>query len=986
MSDESGRKKFRSSFYLTINSLFILLILGVGGILTWHNYRATKKIVLMAADRDYDQVAREVSGDLKQTYSSVFQTVRLLSTTPVMQASTLDARLHELGVLSTALRNRPELSGLQVGYANGDYFIIRPVSSDRVRALFQAPENAAYLIDHINTDPVSGQRLLVRIYYDETLQEILRNDPEETEYDPRRRSWYKKAINSSHIAGVEPYLFYFLKEIGTTVAYKPPKADAVIAADVTLQQISETLNKHQLTPSSEIALIAPNGLVLGYINPDNIIIQFDNNRFKIADISELKSGVLDFVNRNKLLKPGPLQFRYNKEEWLGDVRTFNVSGIEGRDQTLVMVSPSRELLADAINMVRRSLLATLVILLLSVSVASLVAAMISKAMKALAREAMLISRFDFVKPITIRSRIKEVDELALSMDLMKNTISRFLSLVKSLADEQNFDAMLEQITRETMSVSQAGGVLTFLVDEDTKTLKPGVLFEQSLGLIDVRDLPILSLDSESELVKAVHGKVILHFLLTTEQNENMGELLRLFAEDKLMLTALPLQNRQEEVIGLLCLMNRVTESKVKKKSWEDRLDFVRTFSGFAAVSLESRQLFEMQKRLMDSFMHLLAGAIDAKSPYTGGHCQRVPVLTKMIARAACEDNGLFNDYQLDDDGWEAVHLAGWLHDCGKVTTPEYVVDKATKLETIYDRIHEIRTRFEVLKRDAEIRYWERVAEGGDQPQLHAALEKEWQAIDDDFAFIAECNLGGEFMAPEKITRLEEIAARKWIRTLDDRIGISWDEENRKAREPKPTLPVEEFILADRQDHLIERNENERMPADNPWGFKLDVPEYRYNKGELYNLKIERGTLTAEERFKINDHMVQTITMLKKLPYPKHLKQVPELAGGHHETLDGKGYPRQLTSEQMSLTARMMAIADIFEALTASDRPYKKAKKLSESIKIMHFFKQDHHIDPDLFELFLRSGVYLQYAREYLDPEQIDEVDIDKYLRQENESV
>jgi hypothetical protein len=363
------------------------------------------------------------------------------------------------------------------------------------------------------------------------------------------------------------------------------------------------------------------------------------------------------------------------------------------------------------------------------------------------------------------------------------------------------------------------------------------------------------------------------------------------------------------------------------------------------------------------------------------------VLTKMLAKAACDDNEAFKDFQLDEQGWEAVHLAGWLHDCGKVTTPEYVVDKATKLETIYDRIHEIRTRFEVLKRDAAIRYWEQVADGGDRHDLQKKLDEELREIDEDFTFVAECNLGGEFVSADNlgreeiIKRLERIASRTWERTLDDRLGISWEEEKRRARVPVRELPAIENVIADRSDHLVERSESEQMPADNPWGFKLEVPEYRYNLGELYNLKVERGTLTTEERYKINDHIVQTIIMLEKLPYPKHLKEVPELAGGHHETMDGKGYPRQLLGKKMSLTARMMAIADIFEALTASDRPYKKAKKLSESIRIMSFFKKDQHIDPQLFDLFLRSGVYLEYAREYLEPEQIDEVDVESYLDQ-----
>ena len=720
----NDKKLYRPSFYFTINSLFILLILGVGGILIWQNYLSSKKIVLFAANRAYDQVVQEVSDDFKHTYQPVFQTVHLLSMTPVMSASTLNERLQELGILSTALQNRTELSGLQVGYANGDYFIIRPVSSERIRTLFQAPEKAGYVVDHVNTDPVSGQRLLVRIYYDDKLWEILRNDPEPTEYDPRLRPWYKQANSTSQVSAVEPYMFYFLKEIGTTVAYNPSGLEAVIAADVTLHQISDTLNKYLLTPNSKIALVSPEGYVLGYNDPAQMIISLDNDRFRIAHIAELGSGVLEFVHNNKLLKPGSLKFRYNQEEWLGDVRTLNVSGIKGRDSTLVMISPSSELLADAIKMVKRSLLVTLIILLLSIPVASVVAVMISKALKALAGEAVLISRFDFARPIKIRSKIREVDELAQSMDLMKSTISRFLTLVKSLTAEQNFDAMLEQISRETMSVSQAGGVLTCLVDEETNTLKPGVLFEQAEGLVDVRGLPTLSLDSESELVKAVHEKEMHYFRLSKEQDDEMGGLLSMFVVDELLITALPLQNRQEEVIGLLCLLNQATGREGGKGGPEDeRLDFVRTFSGFAAVSLESRQLLEMQKRLMDSFMHLLAGAIDAKSPYTGGHCQRVPVITKMLARAACDDEGLFKDYQLDEEGWEAVHLAGWLHDCGKVTTPEYVVDKSTKLETIYDRIHEVRTRFEVLKRDAEIRCWEQIAEGGDKAELRAALDK-----------------------------------------------------------------------------------------------------------------------------------------------------------------------------------------------------------------------------------------------------------------------
>jgi hypothetical protein len=391
-------------------------------------------------------------------------------------------------------------------------------------------------------------------------------------------------------------------------------------------------------------------------------------------------------------------------------------------------------------------------------------------------------------------------------------------------------------------------------------------------------------------------------------------------------------------------------------------------------------MLKMQKDLLDSFIRLLAGAIDSKSPYTGGHCQRVPVLTELLARKACESTeDVFADYGLTGQQWEAIKIASWLHDCGKVTTPEFVVDKATKLETIYDRIHEIRMRFEVLKRDAHISYYQQVADGGNREKLLSQLEAAWQELDEQFSFVAECNIGGEFMDQERMERLRTIAARSWMRTLDDRIGISWEELQRKQRSPVQPLPVDEPLLEDRVDHIFPRSEKDRVSQDKDYGFQLEVPEHLYNKGELYNLCVDRGTLTAEERYKINDHIVQSIIMLKQLPYPKHLAEVPDIAGGHHEKIDGTGYPRRLTGDQMSMPAKMMVIADIFEALTASDRPYKKAKPLSEAIRIMGFMAKDQHIDTDLFRLFLSSGAYLEYAREYLQPEQIDDVNLSQYL-------
>ncbi len=392
-------------------------------------------------------------------------------------------------------------------------------------------------------------------------------------------------------------------------------------------------------------------------------------------------------------------------------------------------------------------------------------------------------------------------------------------------------------------------------------------------------------------------------------------------------------------------------------------------------------LLKQQRKLFDDFTKLIAGAIDAKSPYTGGHCARVPVIAEMLAQAASDSkNTTLATFKMDttDTRWE-FEVAAWLHDCGKVTTPEYIVDKATKLETIYNRIHEIRMRFEVLLRDAEIEaYQKRVLGELNEHEIQSELEEKKQQIIDDYTFLATCNIGGEFMADNRIDRLQEIAAQTWVRHLDDRIGISQDEAALKAKTPAPLLPVVEYLLADKPEHIVPRTGTNNLEADT-FGFQMNIPEHLYNMGELYNLGIQKGTLSPEDRFKINEHIIQTIIMLNRLDFPDYLKNVPEFAGAHHETMIGTGYPRGLKKQDMSIPARIMAIADIFEALTAADRPYKKPKTLNEALKIMSFMRDDQHIDADLFDLFLREKVFLAYATNHLDPSQIDNVDITQYM-------
>ncbi|MFA7679414.1 MAG: HD domain-containing phosphohydrolase, partial [Pigmentiphaga sp.] len=455
------------------------------------------------------------------------------------------------------------------------------------------------------------------------------------------------------------------------------------------------------------------------------------------------------------------------------------------------------------------------------------------------------------------------------------------------------------------------------------------------------------------------------------------------AETAYQRTDFELRGRRGQLEGLLVLLH----SGDRDHASPEFQAFTQRLTGMLAVAIETRQLIQAQRQLFDAVIRVLADAIDAKSAYTGGHCERVPKLSIMLAdRLAAETSGPYADFKLDEDDRYAFHLAAWLHDCGKVTSPEHIVDKATKLETIYDRIHEIRMRFEVLWRDAEIDYLRALLAGHDAEAAADARNERQAQLHDDFHFVATCNLGGEFLGDETIARLQQISKTTWLRQFDDSLGLGIEARRHleRVRGPSPALPVQEPLLADRPEHRLPWHERkppvERNDPRNTLGFDMTLPAHRQNLGELHNLSIRRGTLTDEDRFAINDHIVQTLTMLKKLPWPAHLSRVPDIAANHHEKMDGSGYPRRIPAATLPVTDRIMALADVFEALTAADRPYKPAKRLSESLHIMAFMGKEGHLDGELYLYFLHSRTWQSYAQRFLRPEQIDDVDVEALAR------
>ncbi|MBF0428853.1 MAG: HD domain-containing protein, partial [Magnetococcales bacterium] len=340
-------------------------------------------------------------------------------------------------------------------------------------------------------------------------------------------------------------------------------------------------------------------------------------------------------------------------------------------------------------------------------------------------------------------------------------------------------------------------------------------------------------------------------------------------------------------------------------------------TSMAATALRNAQMFEAETQMFRAFISMMASAIDAKSPYTAGHCRRVPEIARMLTRAACESTDPpFQDFSFSEDDWETLEIATYLHDCGKVVTPEWVVDKPTKLSTNFDRIDMVELRILLMMAQEELAILK-----GQTGVAEVAQQKPFM---DDLKFLKECNLGKEFISAENEARLRTLATFTW----------------RDAKgEEQPLLTAE----------------------------------------ELTNLLIRRGTLNAQERQIIEDHVVHTINMLNSIPFPPRLRNVVEYAGGHHECMNGKGYPNRLTDTMLSLPARIVAIADIFEALTAPDRPYRLPYMLSKALDIMFRMSKEGHIDPELFGLFLRSGIYQRYADHYLKPSQIDAVDIRPYL-------
>ena len=943
---------------LLISSLVVAAMLVLSGLLAYQASNTAREAVLAASEDSAQHISLIISERVRRIVDPADAIIRQLAFDPITAATSLPARMRRLPVLARVLEQNALLSAAFIGYPDGQFLLVRPLRNPVVRQRLGAPEGASFLVQSMSRER-GGAELVGRWnFYDAGLRLLSSSVRPDYRYDPRNRPWYQEAHDQNSQILTAPYLFFTTREVGVTLSQPSEDGRAILGLDVALPDLGREIESLRLIPRTEIVVVDRDLRVLAY--PDMARVLDSEGSSPSLSLRTLEGlGIPSLLQVHRLeIKPGESRrFMVDGREWLGQVQPLQ--SLRWRDLNILMAIPTSELLSGIDKSLQRHAWVAASSILFMVLLGALAGRRVGQSLSILAAQAEALARFDFRRFPRPRSYVREMRDLGQVMDGMSETIAKFLDITHHISAESRLDLMLSSVLYELVRTTHCISGAVYLVAKD------GAGLERIARYCE---------DPEDHVYYPEH-LAMAHFInhadaLDGDMDASEGE------GPPQHPLRVQLRTRDGQPLGVLSLRY---VSDYRQDDANFRI-FVEKLSGTLAVAIDTRNLIEGQKRLFDAMIRLLADAIDAKSPYTGGHCERVPQLAEMLMQRLCDAReGPFAEVRMTEAEREEFRLGAWLHDCGKVTSPEHVIDKATKLETLYNRIHEVRMRFEVLWRDAEISYWQQRQAGLDADTLGEHLRAQQARLQEEFSFVARCNVGGEDMADADIERLGAIGRQTWQRHFDHRLGLSAAELDRLGASGVEPLPATEFLLADRPDHVVPWGER-RPPVEpgnpaNRWGFNMALPAQAAHLGELHNLSVRRGTLTDEDRFKINEHIVQTIIMLSSLPFPQHLARVPDIAGTHHEKMDGTGYPRGLAGAQLTLADRVMALADIFEALTAADRPYKPAKTLSESLAIMATMARQQHIDAEVFRFFLRSGVWRDYAERFLPPPQRDAVDV-----------
>lgn len=832
-----------------------------------------------------------------------------------------------LDELSSFLQLDAHVDSIMFVTRNELFWALHQISEKGKDQRFNAVEGSYFVLQRIQGNKEQ------RRFYDRSMRLIGQQELDAT-LNFKKRPWYQEAKTSNRLTLIEPYEDWYNK--GKVLSLAQQNQHFTVSVDLDSKYLYESLHHDSLQFNTWLFLI----------NSKNEILALQNSKSFLLDDDEIKPWQTWLDSSYQQVRTTStaelVETLANNEKWYINATPIDPSF----DKTTMLVAATKA--KYILKPVNKQLYSWLLIVAAAFSFilpfSYIIARLFTRPIRQLDAYAKKMANFEQPPALKTYINVIEIDNLKSSMQGLHYNLSEFFNLLNTLSREADLEHLLDNIAQQSAHIMNAQGCL-ILLKNDTELKAELLRFKDvKYDLAACQSIPWQTLYQLSHKTKV----------------EGLPESIRTaISVDQCAITQVlvPLINRSNKVIGLQVYLYQKSISEA-----EVSLTLAKQVANFFGVAIEGRKLVNKQEQLLDAFIQVIAGAIDTKSHYTGQHCQRVPELANEIAMCA-GDSELFPHFEFDKTAQRQLSIAAWLHDCGKVTTPEYIVDKATRLETIYNRLHEIRTRFEVKKRDLEITALQQQLKGENKSQTQQQLKQSIAQLEQDYTHVAHCNTK-EFVTEEDIERLNTIAAITWQPYFNDRIGLSQEELENVSGYPS----TEELgLLMDKPEHRLG---GQNLKCD-PDKYKLVQPPLRNNLGEIYNLSIKAGTINTEERYAINHHIIQSIEILEKMPFPKHLSRVPEIAGSHHEKLNGTGYPKALCGAQISFEARILAIADVFEALTASDRPYKQAKTLTQALGIMKKMAQSGELDTELLTFFIEQKIPEQYAKRHLKAEQFN---------------
>ncbi len=998
-----------SNFTVSFSTAFNAIIAGglilLTALTSWLVYAEGRNAALDDAQSRFVEIAANVRGNVENLLQSAaaLTDAAALALQPAAPAQSGDDS-RALAFMKAVLDQNPDLMSAYIGFNDGAFLQVISVRGDRrLLETYRAPARTSHIERIIAR--ANGERRQLWRFLDKEGTALLVREDQNPQYDPRERVWFKDAGAATRSVFTAPYVFSSSRLPGVTCARLLADGRGVFGVDLSLAQLGGVLERQKVSPHGTVWLVDQDGRLTaspGLAPGENAGGSPSLPEAAASSDPVLRAAAQALADHALVPSGKALLLTIAGESYLA--YAIPLSGGLTTDSpremrlTALIAAPESDVTSRIDRMLKRIMLLAALALIPILGIAFLAGKRVMRPITILARDAENIRRFNFARTEEPHSHIREIKSLSSSYQVMKaairakteglyqarNTLERLVEGGLALSAEKDLSNLVSLIFHTAKDIAKADGGAIYLKENGGFGVELLSLKSESLvfGGISGRPAPRVMVRPEILPFLNKHS-VLFHACQALGErgcSRYSGEPLELFPTGLAQeptdyairsLVSAPIITRRDEVLGVLQLFNPAAfdQPQAEDAVEPDIEDFLGSLAAQAAVTLDNRNLVNALEELFDALIRVVATSIDAKSPYTAGHCARVPEIAGMLAKAAVEaDQGPLEAFRISGkDAWRQLWIASWLHDCGKIITPGHVVDKATKLECVHNRIHEIRCRFEILRRDAEIRRLEHILETGDAARANEVFEREIASLEEEFAFVARCNIGGEFMSDADKERLARIGQRTFLRHFSDRLGLSIEELRAKTSE-EPPLPATETLLADKPEHRVKRL-NHYQDMRDASGAPLAIPENKYNLGELYNLSISRGTLTDEERFIINEHALSGMRMLRNIPFPEQLSRVAEIATAHHENLKGTGYPLKKDGAQLPMEARILAIADIFEALTAADRPYKKAKTIADALSIMAGMRDDNIIDADLFDVFLEKKVYAAYAEKFLTPEQ-----------------